>query len=227
MLVTARARKCSTVKLCRICSHTVTFAFWLRSIFMSSFLRLVSTDAYAARVQPRRVRGSRPTKPFGPRGCLKLGARICEHGRDTIRWNKMKPTNPNADTYVEEQKQYSFITFSSEPTCGTPWGDTLRWHSCTTPFLLDTLTWHSCKTLLLATLLRHSYLKLLTWHLARHSHWTLLLDTLVRHSYLTLFWDTLTWHFLLDTLTWHAFEDTLTWHSCMTLLLDTSYLTPL
>ena len=24
----------------------------------------------------------------------------------TIKKNKMKPTNPNADTYVEEQKQY-------------------------------------------------------------------------------------------------------------------------
>ena len=34
--------------------------------------------------------------------------------------NKMKPTNPNADTYVEEQKQCLFRTFSSEPTCGTP-----------------------------------------------------------------------------------------------------------
>ena len=34
--------------------------------------------------------------------------------------NKMKPTNPNADTYVEKQKQYLYITFSSEPTCGTP-----------------------------------------------------------------------------------------------------------
>ena len=34
--------------------------------------------------------------------------------------NKMKPTNPNADTYVEEQRQYLFVTLSSEPTCGTP-----------------------------------------------------------------------------------------------------------
>ena len=77
------------------------------------------------------------------------------------------------------------ITFSSEPTCGTPWRDTLRWHSCRTPFLLDTLTWHSCKTLVLDTLLRHSYLTLLTWHLVRHSYWTLLLDTPLGHSYWT------------------------------------------
>ena len=53
------------------------------------------------------------------------------------------------------------IRFSSEPTCGTPWRDTLRWHSCRTPFLLDTLTWHSCKTLLLDTLLVKDTL---TWH---------------------------------------------------------------
>ena len=43
--------------------------------------------------------------------------------------NKMKPTNPNADTYVEEQKQYLFIAFQSGPSCGTPWHDSLRWHS--------------------------------------------------------------------------------------------------
>ena len=53
------------------------------------------------------------------------------------------------------------IRFSSETTCGTPWRDTLRWHSCRTPFLLDTLTWHSCKTLLLDTLLVKDTL---TWH---------------------------------------------------------------
>ena len=34
--------------------------------------------------------------------------------------NKMKPTNPNADTYVEEQRRYLFLTFSSEPPCETP-----------------------------------------------------------------------------------------------------------
>ena len=83
--------------------------------------------------------------------------------------NKMKPTNPNADTYVEEQRQYLFITYSNEPTCGTPWLDALRWHSCRTPlldtiaqrsgktFLLDTLVGHSCVTILLG----HSYLTLL------------------------------------------------------------------
>ena len=100
--------------------------------------------------------------------------------------NKFKPTNPNADTYVEEQRQHFFVTFSSEPTCETPWVDTLRWHSCKTP-LLDTIAQRSDKTLLLDTsspkllldtLIRHSYSTLLTWHFS--------LDTLVRHSYLTL-----------------------------------------
>ena len=109
-----------------------------------------------------------------------------------------------------------FITFSSESTCGTPWRDTLRWHSCTTPFLLDTLTWDSCKTLLLDTSYLTSCKTLSPNTLAWHSSGTLLLDILVRHSYLTLFWDTLTWHFC---------KTLFTWHSCKTLLLDTSYST--
>ena len=125
------------------------------------------------------------------------------------------------------------ITFSSKPTCGTPWRDTLRWHSCTTPFLLDTL-------------LRHSYLILITLHLVRHSYWTLLLDTPLGHSYLTFWEDADTWHssgtLLLDTFVRHFLLDTLVRrsyltllirhlarHSCWTLLLDTplghSYLT--
>ena len=119
--------------------------------------------------------------------------------------NKMKPTNPNADTYVEEQKQCLFRTFSSEPTCGTPWRDTLRWHSCRTPFLLDTLVRHSYLTLFSDTL---------TWHF--------LLDILVRHSYLTLFWDTLTCHFCKTPLTWHSCKTLALDTSCSTLLLDTS-----
>ena len=96
-----------------------------------------------------------------------------------------------------------FVTFSSEPTGGTPWLDTLRWHSC----------------------IRHPCLTLLRNALARHSCLTLLFVTFVGHSCLKLFWNTLTWHFLLGTFTWHSWEtlvyDTLTWHSCKTLLLDT------
>ena len=80
-------------------------------------------------------------------GRIKLPVGRSEVNGWPIEKNKMKPTNPNADTYVEEQKQYLFITFSSEPTCGTPWRDTLRWHSCRTPFLLDTLVRHSYLTL--------------------------------------------------------------------------------
>ena len=121
--------------------------------------------------------------------------------------NKMKPTNPNADTYVDKQRQYLFVTLPANSLVRHPefthWGDTLVGrpcltllrkspvrHSCLTLFL-DTLIWHSCKTLLLDTLVghflldtlvRHSYLTLLTWHFCK----TLLLDTLVRHSYLTL-----------------------------------------
>ena len=89
-----------------------------------------------------------------------------------LRKNKMKPTNPNADTYVKEQRQFLFVTFSSVPTCETPWVVTLKWHSCRTP-LLDTIAQRSGKTLLLDTLIWHSCV-------------TLLPDTLVRHSRLTL-----------------------------------------
>ena len=162
--------------------------------------------------------------------------------------NKMKPTNPNADTYVDKQRQYLFVTLPANSLVRHPefthWGDTLVGrpcltllrkspvrHSCLTLFL-DTLIWHSCKTLLLDTLVghflldtlvRHSYLTLLTWHF--------LLDTFVRHSCLTLLWDTLTWHscktlliwhscktLLLDTLTWHFLLDTPVRHSYLTLL---------
>ena len=90
--------------------------------------------------------------------------------------NKMKPTNPNADTYVEEQKQYLFETylshFPANPLVGHPalthWvtllQDTLAWHCCATPgktLLLNTLMWHSCETLFLDTLVRHSCLTFL------------------------------------------------------------------
>ena len=120
--------------------------------------------------------------------------------------NKMKPTNPNADTYVEKQRFNTCLSqFPANPLVEHPdlthWGDTLVAHPCLTllrytlvrhscltlllvrHFLLDSLTCHSCKTLLLNTLVRHflldtSYLALLTWH----SSGALLLDTLVRHS---------------------------------------------
>ena len=80
--------------------------------------------------------------------------------------NKMKPTNPNADTYVDKQRQYLFVTFPTNSLVRHPefthWGDTLVGHPCLT------LLSNSCLTLLWDTLVRH-----------------FLLDTLVRHSYLT------------------------------------------
>ena len=80
--------------------------------------------------------------------------------------NKMKPTNPNADTYVDKQRQYLFVTFPTNSFVRHPefthWGDTLVGHPCLT------LLSNSCLTLLWDTLVRH-----------------FLLDTLVRHSYLT------------------------------------------
>ena len=39
--------------------------------------------------------------------------------------NKMKPTNPNADTYDEEQRQYLFVTKIQRTHL---WG-TLTWHT--------------------------------------------------------------------------------------------------
>ena len=153
--------------------------------------------------------------------------------------NKMKPTNPNADTYVEKQRCNTYLSqFPANPlvehTDLTRWGDTLVGHPCLTllryalvrhscmTLWFDTLVWHSSETLLLDTLVRHFLLDTLPCHSCK----TLLFNTLVGHllldtSYLTLFWDTLTWQscetFLLD------------WHSSPTLLLDTlvrhSYLT--
>ena len=83
------------------------------------------------------------------------------HRIDRKTTNKMKPTNPNADTYVDKQRQYLFVTFPTNSLVRHPefthWGDTLAWH------YWATLAWHSCETLV------------------RH----FLLDTLVRHSYLT------------------------------------------
>ena len=116
--------------------------------------------------------------------------------------NKMKPTNPNADTYVDKQRQYLFVTFPANSLVRHPefthWGDTLVGHPCLT-LLRNALVRHSCLTPLWDTL---------TWH----SWKTLFLDTLIWHSYLTLLW---------DTLTWHSCKTLLTWHSCKTLLLDT------
>ena len=98
--------------------------------------------------------------------CKEVGPRVVE-----TRWSPRTrmPTRMlrNRDLILD-----LFVTISCEPTCGTPWLDTLRWHSCRTP-LLDTIALHSDKTLLLDTLI---------WH----SCGTLLLDTLLRHSYLTL-----------------------------------------
>ena len=166
-----------------------------------------------------------------------LGMVIC--GLFFPQKNKMKPTNPNADTYVEKQRCNTYLSqFPANPlvehTDLTRWGDTLVGHPCLTllryalvrhscmTLWFDTLVWHSSETLLLDTLVRHFLLDTL----ACHSCKTLLFNTLVGHflldtSYLTLFWDTLTWQscetFLLD------------WHSSPTLLLDTlvrhSYLT--
>ena len=154
---------------------------------------------------------------------------------ESLGKNKMKPTNPNADTYVEKRKFNTYLSqFPANPLVEHPdlthWGDTLVGHPCLTllryalvrhsclTLWFDTLAWHSSKTLLLDTLVRH-----------------FLLDTLTRHSCKTLLLDTLVEHFLLDTsylalLTWHSsgtlLPDTLVRHSCLTdTLLQHSYLT--
>ena len=94
--------------------------------------------------------------------------------------NKMKPTNPNADTYVDKQRQYLIVTFPANSLVRHPefthWGDALVGHPCLT-LLRNALVRQSCLTLLWDTLVRH-----------------FLLDTLVRHSYLTFLWDILPWH---------------------------------
>ena len=81
--------------------------------------------------------------------------------------NKMKPTNRNADTYVEEQRYTYLSQLPANPLVGQPdlthWGDTVVGHLCLTLLRKarqDTLAWHSCKTLVLDALVRHSYLTL-------------------------------------------------------------------
>ena len=147
-----------------------------------------------------------------------MQTKTSKHTKAT-RWSPR--TRIPTRTYVEEQRHYLFVTFYSEPTCGTPWLDTLKWHSCRTPCLkllkllkllrnalVRRSIWHSCGTLLLDTLVRHSYLTILTWHSCTTplQYLILFLDT----SYLTLLQDYLT-----------LLQDTLAWHSSGTLLLDT------
>ena len=89
----------------------------------------------------------------------------------------MKPTNPNADTYVEKQRFNTYLSqFPANPLEEHP--DLTHWG--------DTLVGHPCLTLLRYTLVRHSCLTLWFDTLVRHSCGTLLLDTLLRHSYLRL-----------------------------------------
>ena len=82
-----------------------------------------------------------------------------------IHWqNKMKPTNPNADTYVEKQRLNTYLSqFPANPFVEHPdlthWGDTLVGHPCLT-LLRYTLVRHSCITLWFDTLAGHSCLTL-------------------------------------------------------------------
>ena len=89
-------------------------------------------------------------------------------------FNKMEPTNPNANTF-------------EKLICPN---DTLVGHSCR-KLLWDTLVGHSCGTLcgtlLWDTLVGHSCGILLWDSLVGHSCGTLLWDTLVGHSCGTLF----------------------------------------
>ena len=78
--------------------------------------------------------------------------------------NKMKPTNPNADTYVEKQRLNTYLSqFPANPVVEHPdlthWGDTLVGHPCLT-LLRYALVRHSCMTLWFDTLAGHSCLTL-------------------------------------------------------------------
>ena len=134
--------------------------------------------------------------------------------------NKMRPTNPNADTFFEGEKAI-LITFSTGHSCGAPWHDTLFWQSgrtllldpswpyCAT-LLRDTFTWYAYLTLWLDTLVGHSYLTLLWGTLTfdtfvGRSYLTLLRDTFVRRSDLTHSLDTLVVTLFLDTLVGHSY----------------------
>ena len=78
--------------------------------------------------------------------------------------NKMKPTNPNADTYVEKQGFNTYLSqFPANPLVEHPdlthWGDSLVGHPCLT-LLRYALVRHSCLTLWFDTLVGHSCLTL-------------------------------------------------------------------
>ena len=78
--------------------------------------------------------------------------------------NKMKPTNPNADTYVEKQRLNTYLSqFPANPFAEhhdvTHWGDTLVGHPCLT-LLRYPLVRHSCMTLWFDTLAGHPCLTL-------------------------------------------------------------------
>ena len=213
----------------------------------SVVLRVLKAQAWPQTASIDSGDRSRPgLKAFRPKSFAK--PERCAFKKQKL--NRMKPTNPNADTFVEGERQYLSHVLP-DIVVGHPdmtrWFDSLVGHSCLTLLrntlarhfyltrLFDTLTWHSCRALLLDTfvdtLTWHAFLALLHDTFVRYSdltHFldtlvvTLFLDTLAGHSYLTLLWNTLTWHFLYDTLTWHT---------CWTLLLDTfvrhSYITPL
>ena len=83
---------------------------------------------------------------------------------DKKHGNKMKPTNPNADTYVEKQRLNTYLSqFPANPFVEHPdlthWGDTLVGHPCLT-LLRYALVRHSCITLWFDTLAGHSCLTL-------------------------------------------------------------------
>ena len=148
------------------------------------FLRLILQSNYHS------IHWDHPTNPFILTNCRMLG-RFQQTNRIRNPINKMKPTNPNADTFVEEQRQYihHLSHFPTNPLVGHP--ELTHWG--------DTLVGHPCLTLLRNALVRHS--------------------TLAWHFYLTLLWDlwdTLAWHSC-KTLSWHSFKTLLLDISYLTL----------
>ena len=185
---------------------------------------------------------------FGPRTpefhILRQVPCFCQfskHKPHKTKWNPQNPTNPNADTSVNRQKQnlshflrdtlvghpylthWPGTTTTTQHSCGTFWLDMLIRHPCRT-LLLDTLAGNPCWEILCDTCARRLavhfgrtlLLDTLTWHACR----TLLVDPLLGHSYLTRWFDTLAWHSCW-TLLWILLPDTLVEHTCLTLWSDT------
>ena len=75
----------------------------------------------------------RHSAQWSPNCAMMLWAVTAARTMTKILTNKMKPTNPNADTYVDKQRQYLLVMCLANSLVKHPefihWGDTIVWRS--------------------------------------------------------------------------------------------------